>query len=164
MKDQKPWDSDSFQLSGSGENMFISPRHHSHSQGFAGVTPQKGGPGPDQVDEAGWHKLSDLSRVSHRRGTALQLPLHAAPALGSVGERTGGEQGREKTWCLNCEPEHGLCESDPGGAQRVPRRAQDKPPNPASSPGLPLPRCHLPHTPALSPRQTGVSPTFSGEN
>lgn len=45
------------------------------------------------------------SRVNHRRGTALQLPLHSAQALGFPKERMGGEQGTEKTWCLNCKAE-----------------------------------------------------------
>lgn len=50
---------------GLGRTVFIFPKHHSHPQGFAEATPQGSGPSPDRVGEAGWRKLSDLSKVNH---------------------------------------------------------------------------------------------------
>ena len=60
------------------------------------------------------------------RHTALQLPLPAAAALGSVGDMTGWGQGREKTWCLSCEAGRSTWAWAPrGGTEVTPGAAQE---------------------------------------
>lgn len=115
-----------------GRIIFILPRHHSPSQDFLETTPRGSGPSPEQVGEAGCHKLLGLGRVNHGRAQSSAF-LSAQFKRWDLQER-GWVENREKrkrgVW--NCKAERSCQDTasmgvTPSGAQGVPKRSQEKP-------------------------------------